>query len=102
MSGRVCTRAQVAERLRGRLALSRAQAGTLLDQFIELITEELEAGGRVSLRGLGSLELSLSSARLRRNPATGRLFAVGRRPVFRLSRVLRERMKEKARATDGS
>ena len=88
------TRRGLVDRLRGRLGLSAREAGIILGDFLEILADQLAAGGAVSFRGLGRFETRLSPPRTGRNPATGRPAPIParRRPVFILSPELRRRL----------
>ncbi len=94
-------RREVVDRLRRRLGLSGREAGLFLDSFLESVSAQLEAGGAVTLSGLGRFEAKPTPARPGRNPATGRevLIPARRRPVFTLSRTLRTMMKDDPEST---
>ena len=85
------TRRVLVDRLRARLGLSAREAGGLLDDFLEILADQLAEGGAASFRGLGRFETRLSPARPGRNPATGQVIPIParRRPVFILSSDLR-------------
>lgn len=59
------------EALADRMDVSRAQADRALSAVLEVITERLQAGEKVSFTGFGSFEVSKRAARTGRNPQTG-------------------------------
>ncbi|WP_269799010.1 HU family DNA-binding protein [Thauera phenolivorans] len=59
------------EALADRLDLSRAQADRALSAVLDIISEQLAEGGKVSFTGFGSFEVSERAARTGRNPQTG-------------------------------
>jgi len=85
------TRRVLVDRLRARLGLSAREAGEILDDFLEILSDQLAEGGAASFRGLGRFETRLSPPRPGRNPATGEVVTIParRRPVFTLSPDLR-------------
>jgi nucleoid DNA-binding protein len=85
------TRRVLVDRLRARLGLSAREAGELLDDFLEILADQLAEGGAASFRGLGRFETRLSPPRPGRNPVTGEAVTIParRRPVFTLSPDLR-------------
>ena len=85
------TRRVLVDRLRARLGLSAREAGEILDDFLEILSDQLAEGGAASFRGLGRFETRLSPPRPGRNPATGEVVIIParRRPVFTLSPDLR-------------
>lgn len=51
--------------------LTKAQAADALNCVISSITEEMKAGGKVTLVGFGTFAVSEREARIGRNPQTG-------------------------------
>ena len=51
--------------------LSKSSAGRAVDAFVESVTNELKAGGNVSLVGFGTFQVKERAARTGRNPQTG-------------------------------
>ncbi len=52
-------------------SLTRAQAGDLLDDVLEEITQALERGEEIALRSFGKFKLRAKRQRIGRNPRTG-------------------------------
>ncbi|HRP75125.1 MAG TPA: HU family DNA-binding protein [Rhodocyclaceae bacterium] len=72
------------EALADRLDVSRAQADRSLSAVLEIISERMAAGEKVSFTGFGSFEVSQRAARTGRNPQTGATIkiAAARVPKF--------------------
>ena len=51
--------------------ITKTQANTALDSFIEAVTKTLKGGGKVTLVGFGTFSVSKRAARNGRNPQTG-------------------------------
>jgi DNA-binding protein HU-beta len=64
-------KAEMIESLADANGLSKAQAGRVLDQVIELVQTNLRKEGRFALPGLGTFTVGKRAARKGRNPATG-------------------------------
>lgn len=66
----------------------------VVDAIFGKISETLEAGGRVELRGFGVFHLGVIQAHTGRNPRTGESLAVERRTAvrFKIGNKLRERL----------
>ena len=94
------TRQAVTDIICRRLGLSRKQATIILGDILEIMAEHLEAGAAVTLSGLGRFESKIAPARMGRNPATGESVSIPaqRRPVFTLSRTLRDKLKSQDEA----
>ena len=89
------TRQAVTDIICHRLGLSHRQANLILGDILEIMSEHLEAGAAITLSGLGRFETKITPARMGRNPATGKPASIPsqRRPVFTLSRTLRDKIK---------
>lgn len=78
--------ARLAEKLSGRdKAMSKAEAGRIVDEFTGLVTATLKKGDRVRFPGFGSFRVSKRKARIARNPQTGEPVRVPARTVPRFS-----------------
>ena len=65
------TKNDLADKVAERNGLSASQARQALESVIETVSDELAAGGEVSLAGFGRFSVSHRSAREGRNPSTG-------------------------------
>ena len=74
--------------------LSRRAMGRLVAVVPETVTQTLEQGARVELRGFGAFSVRHRKARPGRNPRTGEPVAVPEKhvPFFRTGKDLRERI----------
>ena len=72
--------------------LSRRQAEKVIDDFWELIADELAKGEKVVLSGLGTLEVRTRVARSGRNPRTGEEINVPEQktPAFKVGKILKD------------
>ena len=88
------TKNDLREAVLSRTDLTKNQAGTVVDNLIELIKSTLENGEKVLISGFGKFEVKEKQSRRGRNPATGNdLVLDGRRIVtFRCSDVLRRKL----------
>ena len=66
----------------------------IIDVFFEALSESLENGKRVELRGFGAFGIKEREARIARNPRTGEPVAVPAKkmPFFKMGKKMRERM----------
>ena len=66
----------------------------IIDVFFETLSESLENGKRVELRGFGAFGIKEREARIARNPRTGEPVAVPAKkmPFFKMGKKMRERM----------
>lgn len=72
--------------------LTAAEVETIVDIVFDSISEQLEHGGRVELRGFGSFSTRQRKGRVGRNPRTGKAVAVDakRLPHFKPGKELRD------------
>ncbi len=72
--------------------LSKKDAEKTLKAFIDVVTDELAAGGKVQLVGFGTFEVSERSARTGRNPQTGKEMKIpaSKAPKFKSGKALKE------------
>ena len=66
----------------------------LVNTVFDTITEALEKGDRVELRGFGAFSLRERKARVGRNPRTGEAVSVDAKtiPFFKMGKGMRERL----------
>src|ERR1700760_2733031 len=64
--------------------ITKTQANTSLDSFVEAVTKTLKGGGKVTLVGFGTFSVSKRAARNGRNPQTGEVIKIKARKVARL------------------
>ena len=77
-----------------RAGLPKKDAERLLSVALEIAAETLEAGERLQLSGFGTFEVREREARVGRNPHTKEAVQIpaSRAPVFKPSKVLKERV----------
>lgn len=71
-----------------------AEVEAVIDTFLDGISEQLAAGGRVELRGFGSFSIRSREAREGRNPRTGEPVSVPAKhvPHFKAGKEMRQRL----------
>ena len=74
--------------------ITKTQANTALDSFIEAVTKTLKGGGKVTLVGFGTFSVSKRAARNGRNPQTGEVIKIKARKVakFKAGKELASKM----------
>ncbi len=72
--------------------LSKRDAEKALNAFVENVTNELKAGGKVQLVGFGSFEVRERAARTGRNPQSGVEIKIDAKklPVFKAGKQLKD------------
>jgi DNA-binding protein HU-beta len=61
--------------------ITKTQANTSLDSFVEAVTKTLKGGGKVTLVGFGTFSVSKRAARNGRNPQTGAVIKIKAKKV---------------------
>ena len=72
--------------------LSKKDAESALKAFIDTVTDELKADGKVQLVGFGTFEVAERPAREGRNPRTGETMkiAASKTPKFKAGKALKD------------
>ncbi|HEY7892624.1 MAG TPA: HU family DNA-binding protein [Solirubrobacteraceae bacterium] len=88
------TKNELAEKIAQRADLGVGQARDVVEAVIDAVSDELAAGGEVSLAGFGKFSVSNRSARQGRNPATGETIniAASRAAKFSAASALKKRL----------
>jgi DNA-binding protein HU-beta len=63
--------------------ITKTQANTALDSFVEAVAATLNGGGKVTLVGFGTFSVSERTARNGRNPKTGEAMTIQAKKVAR-------------------
>ena len=63
--------------------ITKTQANSALDSFVEAVTKTLRGGGKVTLVGFGTFTVSKRAARNGRNPQTGAVIKIKAKKVAR-------------------
>lgn len=72
--------------------ISKKDSEKALKAFIDVVTDELKAGGKIQLVGFGTFEVSERAAREGRNPQTGETMtiAASKTPKFKAGKALKD------------
>ena len=86
------TKADLADSIYATLPVDKQKAADIVEDYIEIIKNALEADGKVMLSGFGSYEVNAKKARRGRNPQTGDPLILRARKVvkFKASQLLRK------------
>ena len=78
--------------LKDKVALSRKDAGKVVDTFFDALKETLSKGDRVEIRGFGSFSVKSYKPYVGRNPKTGEKINVTSKklPFFKVGKELKE------------
>lgn len=72
--------------------LTKKDAGSALDAFMESVQDALKAGDKVQLVGFGTFEVKERAARTGKNPQTGELIDIpaSKAPAFKAGKALKD------------
>jgi DNA-binding protein HU-beta len=71
------TKNELADQIAERTGVAASQARQIVEATIEVVSDELAAGGEVALAGFGKFSISHRAAREGRNPSTGETIKIG-------------------------
>lgn len=73
-------------------AVSKKDAEKALAAFVDTVSGELKAGGKIQLVGFGTFEVRERAARTGKNPRTGEKIqiAASKNPVFKAGKALKD------------
>jgi DNA-binding protein HU-beta len=71
------TKNELADQIAERTGVAASQARQMVEATIEVVSDELAAGGEVALAGFGKFSISHRAAREGRNPSTGETIKIG-------------------------
>ena len=85
-------RSDLINSLKDKVALSRKDAGKVVDTFFDALKETLSKGDRVEIRGFGSFSVKSYKPYVGRNPKTGEKINVTSKklPFFKVGKELKE------------
>ena len=72
--------------------IPKKQSEAMLNDLVALVTKHLKKGDRISMPGLGILQVRKRAARMGRNPATGEAIKIkaSKKVAFRAAKDLKE------------
>jgi integration host factor subunit beta len=94
------TKAELVDKVAATVQLSKHQSATVVNLFLQCITDALEEGDKVELRGFGSFRLHHRQPRAGRNPKTGApvLIPAKKVPWFTAGKVLQALVNQPAQS----
>ena len=77
--------------------LSKKDAEASVKAFVDVVSGELQNGGKVQLIGFGTFEVGKRAARTARNPQTGETIKIkaAKQPKFKAGAALKEKVNSK-------
>jgi DNA-binding protein HU-beta len=79
----IMNKAELINKVADDAGITKTQANSALDSFVEAVTKTLKGGGKVTLVGFGTFSVSKRAARNGRNPQTGEVIKIKARKVAR-------------------
>jgi DNA-binding protein HU-beta len=76
-------KAELVSKISDDSGISRSQANTALNSFIDAVTKTLKSGNKFTLVGFGTFSVSKRNARTGRNPQTGATIKIKAKKVAR-------------------
>jgi len=85
------TKAELVEKVANKINLTKKQTEVIVNTVFQSITDSLAKGDKVELRGFGSFRIRERSARIGRNPKSGKKVEVPAKkvPFFKAGKELR-------------
>lgn len=74
--------------------ITKSQAATAIESFVEAVTKSLKSGEKVTLIGFGTFSVSKRAARRGRNPKTGEVIKIKAKKIakFKAGKELNSKM----------
>jgi DNA-binding protein HU-beta len=76
-------KAELIAQIADEAGITKTQANTAVDSFVDAVTKTLKKGDKVTLVGFGTFSVSKRAARNGRNPQTGEVIKIKARKVAR-------------------
>lgn len=91
------TKKSLVERISGNTGLTQVDTTIIIEAFLVAISESLQKGNNIEIRGFGRFKIKEKKERIARNPRTGETVKVeaGFKPMFEASDELRRRTNRK-------
>jgi len=88
----MANKSDLVDALAERTSLSKRDAEQVLDTVIDVITQTLKKGDRLTISGFGTFSVSARAARTGRNPRTGAAIQISasKNPRFKPGKVLKD------------
>lgn len=83
---------ELVEAIATKTNMTKTDADKMVNAFVEVVTDALTKGDKVSLKGFGNFEVRTREARTGRNPRTGEAMPIpaSKAPAFKASSALKK------------
>ena len=87
---------ELIEEVANRTGLKKTEAGNVIDSFLQIVEQTLQAGDRLQVTGFGTFELRDRAARTGHNPRTGEAVRIppAKTIVFKPGKSLKDSMND--------
>jgi len=98
------TKKDLVEVISGRTGLTQVDTKVVVETLLETISNYLESGKNIEIRGFGRFKVKVKKGRIARNPRSGEMVEVpaGFKPVFEASKDLKKKINDQAAASKDS
>ena len=88
---------ELVEAIASSTEMTKTDVDKVISSFVEVVTDALTKGDKVSLKGFGNFEVRTRGERTGRNPRTGEIMtiATSKAPAFKASSALKKAVNEK-------
>lgn len=88
----MANKSDLVDALAERTSLSKKDAEQVLDTVIDVVTQTLKKGDKLTISGFGTFSVSARAARTGRNPQTGAAIQISasKNPRFKAGKVLKD------------
>lgn len=92
MQNETMNKTELVNAIAEKTGIEKNKVGTVVNEFFNVVTDELKSGGSVQIVGFGSFEVVKKAAREGRNPLTGETMKIAARkaPKFKAGKSLKE------------
>ncbi|MCX7725291.1 MAG: integration host factor subunit beta [Chitinispirillaceae bacterium] len=92
------TKREIVESIAEKVGLTQVDTKIVVETFLEAISDSLQRGKNIEIRGFGRFKIKKKKARIARNPRTNQQIQVdaGVKPIFEASKELRDKMNKDA------
>ncbi len=90
------TKKDLVEKISDRTGLTQVDTKIVVECFLDSLSQALQQGNNIEIRGFGRFKIKQKKARTARNPRTNQFIEVeaGFKPIFEASKELRKRVND--------
>jgi DNA-binding protein HU-beta/integration host factor subunit beta len=90
------TKKDLVEKIADKTGLTQVDTKIVIESFLDSVSNALQKGSNIEIRGFGRFKLKQKKARIARNPRTNERIQVeaGYKPIFEASKEMRNRIND--------